>query len=99
MGMGAELHTSDTYSATRAERLATIERHIHWIECAFDDPKSLSNSLKKYVSAYSRGLRDSSHFRQQTQESEDPNEILDLTRRYFAAVDPAPVLQDQGQVA
>jgi nifR3 family TIM-barrel protein len=83
---------------TRAERLATIERHIHWIERAFDDPKALSNNLKKYVSAYSRGLRDSSKFRQQALESEDPNEILDLTRRYFAAVEPVATLHAQGQV-
>ena len=49
---------------TRAERLSVIERHIGWIQRAVDDPKSLSNHLKKYVAAYSRGLRGSAKFRQ-----------------------------------
>ncbi len=69
---------------TPAERLATIERHIGWMQRAFPDPHVLATQLKKYVSAYSRGMSGSAAFRQRTLESQDLDEILDLTRVYFA---------------
>jgi hypothetical protein len=77
---------------SKAQRLETIERHMGWIERAFDNPKALANNLKKYVSAYSHGLPGSARFRQRTLESEDPSEITDLTRRFFSAAAPVSVL-------
>ncbi len=84
---------------TRAERLATIEKHIGWIQRIFTDSGALSNNLKKYVSAYSRGLNGSAKFRQQALESNDVDEILELTRNYFAVVKRAPALRDEERAA
>jgi tRNA-dihydrouridine synthase len=84
---------------TRAERLATIEKHIGWIQRIFTDSGALSTNLKKYVSAYSRGLTGSAKFRQQTLESNDIDEILELTRNYFAVVKCAPALRDEERAA
>ncbi|HEX9814664.1 MAG TPA: tRNA-dihydrouridine synthase, partial [Myxococcota bacterium] len=84
---------------TRAERLATIEKHIGWIQLAFTDRGTLSANLKKYVSAYSRGLSGSAKFRQQALESQDVDEILELTRNYFAVVKRATALRDEERAA
>jgi nifR3 family TIM-barrel protein len=84
---------------THAERLATIEKHIGWIESAFTDRRALATNLKKYVSAYSRSLSGSAKFRQQTLESNDVDEILELTRNYFAVVKRAPALPDEERAA
>jgi tRNA-dihydrouridine synthase B len=84
---------------TRAERLATIEKHIGWIQRAFTDSRALLTNLKKYVSAYSRGLSGSAKFRQQALESNDVDEILELTRNYFAVVKCAPALRDEERAA
>ncbi len=84
---------------TRAERLAIIEKHISWIQNAFTEPRVLSTNLKKYVSAYSRGLSGSASFRQQALESNDVDEILDLTRNYFAVVKRASALRDEERAA
>jgi len=69
---------------TRAERLATIEKHIGWMQRIFPDPVVLSANLKKYVCAYSSGLSGSAKFRQRALESQGIDEILELTRNYFA---------------
>jgi nifR3 family TIM-barrel protein len=84
---------------TRAERLATIEKHIGWIQRAFADSRALSTNLKKYVCAYSRGLSGSAKFRQQALELNDVDEILELTRNYFAVVKCAPALRDEERAA
>jgi len=84
---------------TRAERLATIEKHIGWIQNAFTEPRVLSTNLKKYVAAYSRGLSGSANFRQQALESNDVDEILDLTRNFFAVVECASALRDEERAA
>jgi hypothetical protein len=63
------------------------------------EPRALSINLKKYVSAYSRGLSDSAKFRQQTLESNDVDEILELTRNYFAVVKRTPALRDEERAA
>ena len=84
---------------TRAERLATIEKHIGWMQRGITEPRALSISLKKYVSAYSRGLSGSAKFRQQTLESNDVDEILELTRNYFSVVRRAPALSDEERAA
>jgi nifR3 family TIM-barrel protein len=88
-----------TRGPTRAERLATIEKHIGWIQRAFTDPRALSANLKKYVSAYSRGLSGSVKFRQQALESHDVDEILKLTRNFFAVVERTPALRDEERAA
>ncbi|MFB3117257.1 MAG: hypothetical protein ACE1ZP_00705, partial [Myxococcota bacterium] len=78
---------------------ATIEKHIGWIQRAFTDPRALSTNLKKYLSAYSCGLSGSANFRQQTLKSQDVDEILELTRNYFAVVKRAPALCDEERAA
>ena len=82
-----------------AERLATIERHIDWMRRAFQDPRSLSANLKKYVAAYSRGLSGSARFRQQTLASEDLDQILDLTWSFFGNARSEPSGRGEGQAA
>jgi nifR3 family TIM-barrel protein len=84
---------------SRIERLSTIERHIGWMQQAFEDSRTLATNLKKYVAAYSRGLDGSARFRQQTLESHDVDTILDLTRSYFAAVERAPEPRVEGRTA
>ena len=89
----------DARGPTRAERLATIERHIGWIQRVFADSGALLTNLKKYVSAYSRGMSGSAKFRQRALESNDVDEILELTRNYFAVVKCAPALRDEERAA
>jgi tRNA-dihydrouridine synthase B len=84
---------------TRAERLATIEKHIGWMQRMFGEPRVLATNLKKYVSAYSRGLSGSANFRQQALESHDVDEILALTRDYFAVVRHSPTPRDEERAA
>jgi nifR3 family TIM-barrel protein len=77
-------------SAARApgarERLATVERHVSLLERSFPDRRALGANLKKYVSAYSKGLPGSAAFRQAALESEEADRILELTRDYFAGL-------------
>jgi tRNA-dihydrouridine synthase B len=84
---------------TRAERLATIEKHIGWMQRISTDPGTLAINLKKYVSAYSRGLSGAAKFRQQALESSGVDEILELTRGYFAVVKRTPALRDEERAA
>ncbi len=84
---------------TCAERLATIEKHIGWMQRVFTDLGALSINLKKYVFAYSRGLSGSAKFRQQILESNDVDEILELARNYFAVVKRASALRDEERAA
>lgn len=69
----------------RAERLATIERHVGLMETAYPDRGMLAANLKKYVAAYSKGLPGSANFRQAALESTDADTIVALTRAFFAA--------------
>jgi nifR3 family TIM-barrel protein len=71
---------------TSEQRLATIERHVSLMQDSFEDRHSLVANLKKYVSAYSKGLPGSAAFRQAALDSSDPDRILDLTRRFFATL-------------
>ena len=71
---------------TRDERLATVERHVALMERCYPDRRSLGANLKKYVAAYSKGMRGAAHFRQSALESDDPDEILRLTRAFFSNV-------------
>jgi tRNA-dihydrouridine synthase B len=70
---------------TPEQRLATIERHVALMEDSCENRHQLGAHLKKYVSAYSKGLPGSASFRQAALESGDPDRILELTRRFFAA--------------
>jgi hypothetical protein len=74
---------------SRGERLATVERHIALMQQSFGDPKLLATNLKKYVAAYSHGLRGSAQFRQRTLESQQLDEIVELARDFFAAASSA----------
>jgi len=69
---------------TPEERFATISRHIDLMDRAFPDRQAFAANLKKYVAAYSKGLRGSSRFRQAALEATDLDEILELTRNFFA---------------
>jgi nifR3 family TIM-barrel protein len=84
---------------TRADRLATIEKHIDLMQRFSTDTEALAINLKKYVSAYSRGMRGSAKFRQRTLESNSVDEILELTRGYFAAVKRTTALRDEERAA
>ncbi len=84
---------------TCAERLATIEKHVGWMQRVFTHPGTLSINLKKYVFAYSRGLSGSAKFRQQILELNDVDEILELARNYFAVVKRASALRDEERAA
>jgi len=67
-----------------AEKLATVERHVSLMERCCPDRRSLGANLKKYVTAYSKGLPGSAAFRQAALESDDADRILALTRNFFA---------------
>jgi nifR3 family TIM-barrel protein len=69
-----------------SERLATVERHVALLERSFPDRRALGANLKKYVSAYSKGLPGSAAFRQAALESEGADRILELTRDFFAGL-------------
>jgi nifR3 family TIM-barrel protein len=68
---------------TPEERLATIERHVELLGHSFPEPRALAANLKKYVSAYSKGLPGSAAFRRRALEAQDLDVILDLTREFF----------------
>jgi tRNA-dihydrouridine synthase B len=68
---------------TPEERLATIEHHVELLRHSFPEPRALAANLKKYVSAYSKGLPDSATFRRHALEAQDLDVILGLTREYF----------------
>jgi tRNA-dihydrouridine synthase B len=72
-----------------AERFETIERHIVLMEGCFEDDHAFAHNLKKYVAAYSKGLPESSAFRQEALESDDRVHLLALTRRFFGGLDQA----------
>lgn len=71
---------------TPAERFATIERHVELMDRAFEDRHAFAANLKKYVAAYSKGLRGGSRFRQAALEATELDEILDLTREFFSGL-------------
>jgi nifR3 family TIM-barrel protein len=68
---------------TPRQRLATIERHVSLMEGLFDDRTLFASNLKKYVAAYSKGIRGSAGFRQAALEARDAERILRLTRDFF----------------
>ncbi|MCH2172123.1 tRNA dihydrouridine synthase DusB [Myxococcota bacterium] len=69
---------------TATERLETIERHISMMESHCESDQARASLLKKYLAAYSRGMRGSARFRQATLEAEDLKTILSLTRSFFS---------------
>lgn len=74
---------------TPEQRLATIERHIALMEASFDDPTVLAANLKKYLAAYSKGLRGAAAFRRAVLEASDLEFILDRTRAFFGRLERA----------
>jgi tRNA-dihydrouridine synthase B len=69
---------------TRAQRYHTILRHVELMEQAFPDRNTFAVNLKKYVAAYSKGMRGGSRFRQAALEASHPDDILGLTRDFFS---------------
>ena len=79
----------DLRSPTREERYATILHHVELMNQAFPDRRAFTANLKKYVAAYSKGMRGGNRFRQAALESPDSGEILSLTRNFFAGEERA----------
>ncbi len=71
---------------TPEQRLATIERHVALMEGTFEAGPVFAANLKKYVAAYSKGIRGSAGFRQAALEAEDTERILALTRDFFGSL-------------
>lgn len=71
------------------DRYDTIQRHIGLMRSSFEDPRSLTQNLKKYVSAYAKGQAESSAFRQRVNEASDLAILLDLTERFFSPAERA----------
>jgi nifR3 family TIM-barrel protein len=69
---------------TREQRLATIERHLGLMASAFEDRVSLAANLKKYVTAYAKGLPGSAAFRERVLHAGDADTLVGLTREFFA---------------
>ena len=76
-------------SPTREERYATILRHVELMNQAFPERRVFTANLKKYVAAYSKGMRGGNRFRQSALESSDSDHILSLTRDFFAGEERA----------
>ncbi len=71
---------------SRAERWATLERHVSLMDGIYPDAQTFGAHLKKYVAAYSKGLPGSAAFRQAALEETDPDRILELTRSFFSGL-------------
>jgi nifR3 family TIM-barrel protein len=69
---------------SRAERLVTIERHVALMAKAFEDRTALAANLKKYVTAYAKGLPGSAAFRERVLHSGDADAMVALAREFFA---------------
>jgi hypothetical protein len=54
------------------------------MRACFDDATLLANNLKKYVTAYAKGLPGSAHFRRRVLDATDLDAILALTDRFFS---------------
>jgi nifR3 family TIM-barrel protein len=65
------------------ERWRTVERHLDLMRRCFQDDASRAHQLKKYLTAYSKGLPGANAFRQRVNGCERENEILELTGRFF----------------
>jgi hypothetical protein len=51
---------------------------------AYDDRQALASNLKKYVTAYAKGLHGSAAFRESVLHACDPDTMVDLAREFFA---------------
>jgi nifR3 family TIM-barrel protein len=65
------------------ERWHTIQRHLDLMRDCFPDDVSRAHQLKKYLTAYSKGLPGANAFRQLVIQSHRESEILELTARFF----------------
>jgi len=69
---------------SREVRLATIERHVGLMASAYEDRGALAANLKKYVTAYAKGLHGSAAFRERVLHAGDADTMVDLAREFFA---------------
>ena len=74
---------------SRQERLATIERHAGLMASVFEDQGALAANLKKYVTAYAKGLPGSAAFRERVLHASDADVMVDLAREFFAGREAA----------
>jgi nifR3 family TIM-barrel protein len=71
------------------ERHATVRRHVALMEQSFPDPKLLAANLKKYVTAYAKGLPGSAGFRRRVLDAHELDTILALTDDFFGVREAA----------
>jgi tRNA-dihydrouridine synthase B len=69
---------------TPAQRWAMVQRHITLMRGCFEDDASLGRNLKKYVTAYSKGLPGACDFRERVNRSQSLDEILGETHTFFS---------------
>ena len=65
-------------------RLATLERHVELIAGSAPDGAQRVRELRRYASAYSKGLPGGRHFRVRAMELDDPEALVALTRRFLS---------------
>ena len=82
-------HSGALRRPSRQERLATIERHAGLMAAAFEDRTSLAANVKKYVTAYAKGLPGSAAFRERVLHASDADVMVDLAREFFAGREAA----------
>lgn len=65
------------------ERWHTLERHVELMRRCFEDDAGRAHHLKKYLTAYAKGLPGANVFRQRVNRCAEEREILELTGRFF----------------
>lgn len=67
-----------------AERVATLERHVELISAVARDERERVRELRRYASAYSKGLPGGRHFRGCALKIEEADTLISLTRGFLA---------------
>ncbi len=65
------------------ERWRTVQRHLELMRRCSQDDRSHAHQLKKYLTAYSKGLPGAHAFRQRVNRCDRESEILELTGQFF----------------
>ncbi|MCP5057055.1 MAG: tRNA-dihydrouridine synthase, partial [bacterium] len=73
---------------TTGERLATLERHAELISSVARDDRERVRELRRYASAYSKGLPGGRHFRVHALQIQEAETLVDLTRTFLAEAGP-----------
>ncbi|MBW2241051.1 MAG: tRNA-dihydrouridine synthase [Deltaproteobacteria bacterium] len=73
---------------TVADRMVTLERHAELIASVARDDRERVRELRRYASAYSKGLPGGRHFRVHAMKAEDAETLVTLTRNFLADARP-----------